>query len=131
MDAKDRQLFMKRSSNIFGGQTRRAEKAGATLDFNLAELRAAVFLRIGTNCEHCQQPITVGNFSVDHREPTSRGGSFSISNTDIVCLRCNQIKGALTRAEFDGLMQCIAGWNEQARRSLFARLRAGGRLFHN
>jgi hypothetical protein len=42
------------------------------------------------------------NFSVDHRDPTSRGGSFSIRNTDIVCLRCNQIKGALTRAEFDG-----------------------------
>jgi len=123
---------MKRSSNIFGGQRRRAEKAGATLDFNLAELRAAVFLRIGTNYEHGQQPITVANFSVDHREPTSRGGgSFSIRNTDIVCLGCNQIKGALTRAEFDALMDCISEWNEQAKRSLLARLRAGGRLYHD
>jgi len=118
-------------SNIFSGQRRRAEKAGATLDFDLTEMRAAVFLRIGTNCEHCQQPITVGNFSVDHREPTSRGGSFSIRNTDIVRLRCNQIKGALTRAEFDGLMQCIAGWNQHAKRSLLARLRAGGMVCHN
>jgi hypothetical protein len=53
MDGKDRQLFMKGSTNIFGGQRRRAEKVGATLDFNLAELRAAVFLCIGTNCDHC------------------------------------------------------------------------------
>jgi hypothetical protein len=42
-------------------------------------------------------------------------------------MRCNEIKGALTEAEFASLLALLATWPEEARRATLARLRAGGR----
>lgn len=40
------------------------------------------------------------DFTIDHKLPRSRGGKDNPSNTVPCCLRCNNLKGDLTDAEF-------------------------------
>jgi 5-methylcytosine-specific restriction endonuclease McrA len=42
--------------------------------------------------------------TLDHKIPLSRGGEDHWENTCAACKRCNQKKGALTEAEFLGLI---------------------------
>src|SRR5205085_833447 len=96
-------LMMRRTANIHRHQVLRAAKAGHQLDYTLDELRAWVRQRLHTPCPYCGQELKAANLSVDHEVPTSRDGSWSGQNIRIVCDRCNQIKGALTTAEFSEL----------------------------
>ena len=41
----------------------------------------------------------------DHKLPKSRGGSNKSTNLVRCCLRCNQLKGAMTAEEFVALLQ--------------------------
>jgi AAA domain/HNH endonuclease len=95
---KRRGSFASRTRNIYRHQT---ERAGEPLRYTLAELRAVVTeaLAAGT-CPYCGWALNDFNFSVDHHNPISRDGDFSIGNILVCHLRCNKIKGNLTSHEF-------------------------------
>lgn len=38
--------------------------------------------------------------TLDHKQPTSRGGTDADDNTVLACYQCNQAKGDMTEAEF-------------------------------
>jgi len=76
----------------------------------------------------CRGPLTARNFGLDHATPTSRGGGWGLDDLRVTCLRCNEIKGALTEDEFESLLALLATWPDEARRGTLARLRAGGRV---
>ena len=86
-------MFDSRTRYIYRHQT---ERAGSPLLYTLAEMRAVVAqaLSAGT-CPYCAGPLTVANFSVDHSNPISRDGDFSISDILVCDLRCDKIKGKL------------------------------------
>ena len=75
-------------------------------------------------CVYCQTTLTPKNFSVDHRQPVSRGGTSAFSNLFPTCKRCNDVKGTLTEAEFRALQALVATW-EDGGKSLYRRLRGG------
>ena len=52
--------------------------------------RAAVIARDGEFCAMCG---TRRNLTLDHVVPLALGGSNRISNLQLLCLRCNQLKG--------------------------------------
>ena len=57
-----------------------------------------------------------------------RNGSFCLSNIVVCCQHCNDCKGNTSSDEFHGLLALTKHWHPVARRQLFARLRAGGRI---
>jgi 5-methylcytosine-specific restriction endonuclease McrA len=57
--------------------------------------RSGVLVRDGHRCAYCNGPAT----TVDHLQPTSRGGRNTWTNTVAACGSCNQRKGDRTPAE--------------------------------
>ncbi len=55
--------------------------------------------KLGDKCVYCgcSNPLIL---TIDHRNPTARGGIDEDKNKQIACFICNQLKGALTHAEF-------------------------------
>lgn len=51
-------------------------------------------------CYYCHRWYSLDAFSVDHRVPTSRGGSNRYDNKVGCCKTCNRSKGLLTEQEF-------------------------------
>lgn len=52
----------------------------------------------GGLCYYCRDPF--GEYHVDHMTPLCRGGSNSLDNLAISCVKCNLQKGAKTAEEF-------------------------------
>lgn len=117
----------RRVRNIIGHHRRRAREAGATLGYGLDDLRRLVAEALELPCPYCRGKLTPKAFGLDHATPTSRGGGWGVDNLRVVCMRCNETKGALTDEEFSALLALLAAWPEEARRGTLARLRAGGR----
>jgi len=124
-------LMMRRTANIHRHQAERARKAGHELDYTLAELRAWVSQNLHARCPYCGQELKAANISVDHEVPTSRDGAWTAANIRFICVRCNQIKGALTAKEFSELTTLLHTWPSEAAACVLRRLRAGGRFRHN
>jgi hypothetical protein len=74
------------------------------------------------------RPLTAANFSIDHHNPISRGGDFSIGNILVCDLRCNNIKGNLNSHEFLRIAGVLAQFPPDVGKDVLARLYAGGRF---
>jgi len=61
------------------------------------------------------------NWSLDHQTPTSRGGSFTLTNLAVICESCNRVKGILDAQEYARLWEVIRSWPKTSRRNLLAR----------
>jgi 5-methylcytosine-specific restriction endonuclease McrA len=100
-----------------------------TLNYDLEALRRLVRVIIKAGgCLYCQRVLSVKNFSVDHRQPVIRGGSWELSNLAVCCDTCNCAKGSVTEIEFAKLHDMADRWPEWGRRVFFARLKAGSRI---
>lgn len=55
-------------------------------------------------CPYCEITIPFQNISLDHKIAKSDGGLNDITNIQLVCLRCNMLKGKLNDAEFRRLI---------------------------
>ncbi len=121
---------MIRTASIYRHQTIRAK---TTLPYTLCQFREHVTMYLRhLVCLYCKEALTPGNFSADHNIPMARSGSTDdLNNITICCTRCNQIKGQLTGEEFFALLLLANQFEPQAKRSLLARLRAGGKLTRN
>jgi 5-methylcytosine-specific restriction endonuclease McrA len=72
--------------------------------------------------------VTEKNVSLDHVLPIQRGGAQTPDNIEGICDRCNQIKGNMTKEEFQ---QLLADFQPVTKASILARLRAGARSIHD
>ncbi len=123
---KRKATFARRTYAIYRHQEIRHK---GKLPYTLDDLRTIVREMLeAQECPYCTQPLTIENFSVDHGIPLSRGGASTIDNLIVCCRRCNEAKGNLTGGEYARLRQFTLPWHEQARKDLFRRLRAGGRI---
>lgn len=66
----------------------------------LPSLREHLYAVQSGICHYCHRHIPFGNWSIDHKLPTSRGGSNKPENKVGACKSCNNRKGALTELEF-------------------------------
>jgi hypothetical protein len=67
-----------------------------------ARVKVRLVERDGDRCNACHRS---GELFVDHRIPTSRGGSNDPSNLQLLCQPCNNSKGCLTEAEWAEFQQ--------------------------
>ena len=58
------------------------------------------FYAMDGKCHYCGVALAFSQATKDHRTPKCRGGSDKIWNIVPACLRCNQMKGWRTEAEF-------------------------------
>jgi hypothetical protein len=94
----------KRSASIYGGMKARAKKERALVPFTLAEFREWLdhkFTADGTaRCEYSGEMVLAENFSVDHRHPITRNGSWALENLAICTQKQNLRKGIMTKGEY-------------------------------
>jgi hypothetical protein len=69
------------------------------------------------------------DLELDHLQPTSRGGVFTLDNLCISCARCNQLRGMLTEAETVALLAFLEGLHPAARQDVERHLLAGGKRY--
>lgn len=104
-------VLMKRSQTIYSGMKARAKKGYADVPFTLDEFREWLSVKFGNDgearCEYSGEMILVENFSVDHRIPISRCGSFALENLALCTEKQNLRKGNMTRDEFRRLKEYI------------------------
>jgi 5-methylcytosine-specific restriction endonuclease McrA len=106
-----------------------ARKLGHSLHCALEDIRVLVNNAIGKPCPYCGVALTISNFSLDHLEPTSRGGHHCLTNMVVCCERCNQTKGPLTAQEFEALLAFLRRGNFFVAKNVLARMRAAGRAY--
>jgi len=63
--------------------------------------------RLGLKCVYCgcTNPLVL---TIDHKTPLCKGGDDSEKNKQVCCWTCNQLKGALTHAEFRKYQICLS-----------------------
>jgi 5-methylcytosine-specific restriction endonuclease McrA len=131
MNRREHARYMARTRNAYASHNRRAVEHGKQLDYTLEQLRQAVAWTIGKPCPYCTIPITVKTFSIDHKIPVARAGSFEWSNTQIIDIRCNQIKGTMTEEEYRTFLTDLAKIPEPIRKNIMARMRAGAAIIRS
>lgn len=122
------QVIRKRATNVYAGQKRRAAKHKQALNYTAAEIWAMA--KDLPPCHYCKKPVSARDFSLDHLNPVSRGGSFKLENLVCVHDRCNRLKSSLTEAEYEGLIDLLREYRklhgEYAVKNVEMRLLAGG-----
>ena len=61
---------------------------------NWAATRRQVIVRDCSTCQQCQRIVSGTDCQVDHIVPKKRGGTDTLSNLQVLCLRCHQAKTA-------------------------------------
>lgn len=62
-------------------------------------------LQVSPYCAYCNEPLTIGNSTLDHITPTNRGGLDIVDNLCLACSRCNSEKSNHTPEEFAKFLQ--------------------------
>ena len=61
--------------------------------------RSILYRRQGGYCAGCSQYFRPRNLTIDHVVPRSKGGSSDMSNLQLLCHACNQMKGSGTQGQ--------------------------------
>ena len=113
----------RKCQSMLRAHRKRAAAEGKVLDYGLDQLLDLTSLK--QTCCYCLLPVGL-DFQLDHLAPIARGGSHSLLNLEVVCPRCNQLKGQLTRDEFTALRLLLNTLHPVASEDLCRRLLAGG-----
>jgi 5-methylcytosine-specific restriction endonuclease McrA len=112
-----------RCRRLLSDHRTRAKAAGCVLDYTIDDLRRLI--ASAPCCRWCKLPVDL-SVSVDHVQPTSRGGPHALHNLAVVCRRCQRLKGMLTGAEMEFLLELLDGLHPVARADMERRLLSGG-----
>lgn len=116
----EQRIFMRRTYSIYKHMAERVGK----LAFSLDTLRRAMHPQLGKPCPFCKEALRAKNFSLDHADPLSRGGSKAMANLRMICGPCNRAKGDLTWREFQRLCDFLQNLGKFAKTSVFRRLKS-------
>ena len=112
-------------SNIAAGLRRR----GATKAQAKAALAYLKTVPDKGRCLLCYLPMRLRDVSLDHDTPVSRGGGHGLKNLRACHRRCNNLKGSLTRDEFQHLRVFLGAISPDAAKDIGRRLISGGRVY--
>ena len=65
---------------------------GDDVRYNLA-YKHQLYWDQGTRCAGCQRPIWFDNIELDRMIPGACGGTYTVGNVQLLCPRCNKLKG--------------------------------------
>lgn len=126
-----RALFLRRTYTMYRHMAERADKAAASVPFSLEELRDQAEHELGLNgirqglCRYCMAQMKPKTFSLDHRIPIERGGSWDLNNIDVICRSCNTAKGTMTGSEFESVLRVLREMPPATKNDVLGRLKAG------
>ena len=122
-------LVNKRAYSMFRAMSVRAIEDGKAeqIDFTVEDIRKAAREAIHFPCRWCERIITAKNFSLDHKTPICRGGSYQGFNLRIICSVCNGQKGSLIEDEFRALRAFLVTITVEAKADVLRRLGLGAR----
>jgi hypothetical protein len=103
-----------------------AKSLGQVLDYTAADLVQLV--EANPLCRWCRLPVGF-DLHLDHLQPIARGGKFAFHNLCVSCSRDNRLKGQLTGAEMEFLMEFLDGLHPAAKEDIERRLLAGGKRY--
>lgn len=96
-----------RARQIIHSQNNRAKRLGFSGSLDIHSLTGTL---INTAC-CCSRRLPNLNrgvgFSLDHRQPLSRGGTNALDNIAIACEPCNRAKGDLTEGEYRAWLHAV------------------------
>jgi hypothetical protein len=115
-----------RLSRTFRHHQARAKAAGCVLNYGLDDLRRLI--ESSPCCYWCRRPVAF-DLQLDHLQPTSRNGLWTLDNLCLAHPRCNQLRGMLTEAETVQLLALLEGLHPVARQDIERRLLAGGKRY--
>jgi 5-methylcytosine-specific restriction endonuclease McrA len=72
---------------------------GGVGDRRVVFSRANLFRRDAYRCQYCGTRPSMGDLTIDHVQPRSRGGGSTWENCVLACLKCNQRKANRTPKE--------------------------------
>ena len=98
------------------------------LGHNLSVDEILTTMSLNYICPYCDKPVEPLSWSIDHLTPKNRGGSNSLDNLHLVCIKCNKVKGDLTDEEFKQLMAFLKD-KPVIYENLYKRLRMAGMVF--
>jgi 5-methylcytosine-specific restriction endonuclease McrA len=105
----------------------RAKAVGQILDYTEDDLRRLI--EATPTCRWCRLPVGYDNLQLDHLHPTGRGGQHALHNLCVACSRCNKLRGLLTEAETEHVLEFLRDIGPAAREDLERRLLAGGKRY--
>ncbi|HEY7427437.1 MAG TPA: HNH endonuclease signature motif containing protein [Gemmataceae bacterium] len=118
--------LLARARRLLSDHRTRAKRDGQVLDYSLRDL--AALIEANPTCKWCRMPVGY-DLQLDHLTPIARGGPHSLYNLVVSCSRCNALKGMLTGAEMEFLMEFLGGLHPVARADVERRLIAGGKRY--
>jgi len=126
----EQRVLTRRSYSIISHLRVREKKANRTVDFSIAELRERIqqFYTSGGICAYCAKRVRTTVLSLDHIQPSSRGGQSTLSNMALCCLTCNKAKGVFTGKEYQALLRWLDTLPPLVKGDTLARLKLGGAM---
>jgi 5-methylcytosine-specific restriction endonuclease McrA len=122
-------ILNKRSSAIYGGMKARSNKQAMVMPFTLATFRTWLDTKFdidgSARCEYSGELLLAENFSVDHRDPISRGGSFDINNLALCTEKHNLRKGNMNYQEYKYFMLHVSGYVHDVQAAIWRKLEVG------
>lgn len=132
-DARVNALWNSQKAMVAARRWKSGKRAGMMrapaiqIEFTKAELREFLAVRVGlrvVRCGYCNAPIDIHSLTLDHAQPRSAGGRFSLENLVICCRDCNERKGELTAEGFRALLAFAETMHPYDRLVLLRRLKA-------
>ena len=99
--------LMKKSSTLRTTLKRRSKEYEVEFNISLTEIRELLYKSYGRKCRYCDKILVVNNMACDHIHPLSLGGSSTLPNLQMICMRCNTRKGPLTDKHFNKVLRWL------------------------
>ena len=101
----------------------------AVLPFTRRQFQAWLWKQTGLgafSCIYCRAAIDIVSCQLDHKTPLRRGGGPELDNLQVICKRCNQVKGELSHEEYSILVAFFDGPGASFRQRIEGTLINGG-----
>jgi 5-methylcytosine-specific restriction endonuclease McrA len=107
------------------GLVSRSKKYNVECFITIEDLRHMLYDAYGTPCKYCNIILTIKNLTIDHMIPISKQGSSNKDNLQVICKKCNKIKGSLDEEKFNILLDWFKTIPDELRKDISIRLAHG------
>ena len=123
--SKVTERVLKRADSAKNSMVTRSNKVNVNCDITLEEVRELILENYGTKCHYCDKILIINNMVFDHTIPISKGGETTKNNMQLICKKCNGMKGSLDEHHFQMLLDWLDTVPEEVKKDISIRLARG------
>ena len=117
--------ILKRADSAKNSMVTRSNKVNVKCDITLEDVRQLILENYGTKCNYCDAILTINNMVFDHIIPISKDGESTKDNIQLICKKCNGMKGSLNEHHFQMLLDWLNTVPDEVRKDISIRLSRG------